>query len=180
MEQFSYKLEELTQEQLECIDAAQQEYESAMKRLIEDEDSRMQNYYDCIDDYSWGGLCTKANYIARDRERIKLEDRIEEIVRGGYLVRERKENALKSIETGEIVARGTHQGKFGRFFATDDGKFVSCTKLVKTYEKKGYIPLVLTITEKKVRDGVWPSGDQRYKTIDTLSVEEEVSTQIVY
>ena len=180
MTRFTYNPADLTADQLSAISAAQVSYDKTIKDLDEQEDARMQHYYDCIDDYSWGGLCTKANYLARGRAKQTLEDRIEEIVRGGFLIRERLVNVLRDINTNEVVATGTHEGRYGRFFVTEDGVFVSCAKKVGTYEKKGFRPYVQTITEKVVRDGYWRNGDHRYKAIETISVVEELTTDIVY
>ena len=181
MTTFTYNPSTLTQEQLALIAAAQEAHDERIAELQKDEDKRMEHYYDCMDDYSWGGPCSKANAIAQSRTHQVLNDRIEEIVRGGYLIRTRRVNALRSIATGEIVSVGTHEGTYGRYFRTYDGQFVSVRTKVSTYEKKGYKPIVQTITEKVVRDGAWPkSGDLRYKFIETISVEEEVSTEIVY
>ena len=181
MTTFTYNPSELTQEQLAQIAAAQESHDKTIAELRAQEDARMENYYNCIDDYSWGGLCSKANAIARDRADKALQDRIEEIVRGGFLIRERRVNILRSIATGEIVATGIHDGQYGPYFRTTDGKFVNLAIRVSTYEKKGYKPYVQTITEKVVRDGVWhKSGDLRYKFIETLSVTEEVNTERVY
>lgn len=180
MTQFDYNPAELTLEQLKAIENAKANYDAEMKRLQEEENVRMEHYYDCQDDYSWGGLCTNANYKARARAKANLEETIEEIVRGGYLIRTQKVNALREISTGDIVATGTHEGQYGRYFRTRDGRFVSCSKKVSTYEKKGFLPLVQTIIAKVARDGYWRDGERRYKTLATLSVSEEVSTEICY
>ena len=184
MKQFEYDPATLTAEQLEAIEKAKKFHDEAIAELQRQEDQRMENYYNCIDDYSWGGLCSKANAMARNRADQGLRERIEEIVRGGFLLQERKQNVLRSIETGEIVAVGTYNGDYGRYFRVEEGdsvKFVGCAKQVKTYEKKGYTPIVQTIVEKVVRDGVWrKSGDTRYKVLETVSVSEEVSTEIQY
>lgn len=181
MTKFEYNPTELTQEQLAQIAAAQESHDNTIKRLREDEDKRMENYYNCVDDYSWGGLCSKANAIAQDRAHQALQDRIEEIVRGGFLIRSRRVNILRSLATGEVVATGIHDGTYGPYFRTDDGKFVNLAVRVATYEKKGYKPIIQTITEKVVRDGTWyKSGDLRYKFVEVVSVTEEVATERVW
>ena len=181
MTKFEYNPTELTQEQLAQIAAAQESHDNTIKRLREDEDKRMENYYNCVDDYSWGGLCSKANAIAQDRAHQALQDRIEEIVRGGFLLRERRVNILRSLATDEVVATGVCDGSYGPYFRTTDGKFVSLAKKVSTYEKKGYKPFVQTIIEKVVRFGTWSkSGDLRYKLVEVVSVTEELSTERVY
>ena len=180
MNAFTYNPATLTPEQINQIAAAQAAHDKAVKQLNEDEERRAEHYYDCLDEYSYGGPCSIANARAIRRADKVLADRIEEIVRGGYLLRERRVNILRSIETGAIVATGTHEGTYGRYFRTEDGQFVSCTKRVATFEKKGYRPFVQTITEKVIRDGYWKDGNPRYKTVEVVSVIEEGSTEIVY
>ena len=180
MEKFTYNPAELTEEQKKAIELADKAYNLEMERLIEQENERMERYYNCEDDYSWGGLCTKANYQQRYRAEQDHEERIEEIVRGGFIIRTRKQNVLRSIETGEIVAQGTHEGKFGRYFITEDGRCIGMAKQLKTFENKGVLPYVQTITEKKCPRGWYPSGDRRYNVLEVISVSEELSTEICY
>lgn len=177
---FTYNPEELTEAQRQSILVAKENHDAVIARLRADEDLRMQHYYDCIDDYSWGGPCSKANALAQQRADYELQEQIEAIVRGGFIIRSRKVNILRNKSDNSLAACGTKQGRFGRFFKTYDGNFVSCAKMVSTYEKKGYIPLVQTVTEKKKRIGNWPNGDPRYESLCVLSVTEEVSTEIVY
>ena len=181
MEQFKYDESQLTEEQQAAIASCKAAYDAEMKRLIEQEDYRMQNYYDCVDDYSWGGPCTKANYIARDKAKVEMEERIESIVRGGFIIRTRKVNVLKDKETGETVAEGLRSGEYGPYFTVRNGeevKYVSFAKRVSTFEKKGYLPYVRSITEKLRPNGWWSqSGDRRYETLEVISVTDELSTE---
>ena len=178
---FTYNPATLTPEQAERINAARNSYEEKIAELIRQEDERMERYYNCEDDYSWGGICTKANYAARNRAKQELNETIESIVRGGYLIRTRKQNILRNLD-GELVATGTHEGRYGRFFVIEigDKEYVSCAKKVSTYEKKGYRPFVQSITEKVVTDGYWRDGSRRYKVLEVLDTTEELSTEIAY
>lgn len=181
MKKFEYDPSTLTQEQLAQIAAAQEAHDKTIAELRAEEERRAENYYNCIDDYSYGGPCSKANAIAQNRAHQRLQDRIEEIVRGGFLIRSRRVNLLRSLATGEVVATGLHDGTYGPYFRTDDGKFVNLAVRVATYEKKGYKPIIQTITEKVVRDGTWyKSGDLRYKFVEVVSVTEEVATERVW
>lgn len=177
---FFYDENALTDDQKSLIEEARIAHDETIKRLREEEDVRIQHYYDCVDDYSWGGLCSQVNAKEQSRADFLLEERIEEIVRGGYLVKTRKVNILRDIKTGESVAVGLHDGKFGPYFKTNEGKFVSYAKKVQTYEKKGYIPIVQTVVEKVKRDGFWSDGSPRYKHLGYVSITNEVSTERVY
>ena len=99
------------------------------------------------------------------------------IVRGGFLLRKEKEHVLKSKETGEVVARGIHDGKYGPYFHTDDGRFIGCAKQLSTIEKKGFVPYLQEVEKKIVPDGFWPSGDRRYNVIEIKVLNEEVSVE---
>lgn len=180
MKQFEYNPQELTNDQLAAIEEARVIYESTIKELQEEEDRRAEHYYDCQDEYSYGGLCSKVNAMARNRAWTRLQERIEEIVRGGYIIRTRKANILRKLGTGEVAAVGTHEGRYGRYFRTYDGQFISCAKKVSTYEKKGFTPVVQIVTEKMIPDGYWSNGDRRYRFLDYISIAEEISTEICY
>lgn len=174
-----------TPEQLEEINEMEHAYNRSIAYLDEQENYRMQNYYDCIDDYSWGGLCSKANSMARDRENHILKVRVESLLRGGYIVRTRKVNILRDKETGELAAVGTHKGRFGRYFRINDAfkertQYVPCAIRVSTYEKKGFVPYVQSVTEELTPDGYWSDGNPRFKFRAYVSITEEVSTEIQY
>ena len=169
MTHFTYNPAELTTEQLQAIESAKAHYKETIANLNKQEDQRMENYYNCVDDYSWGGLCTQANIQARHRAERDLNERIEEIVR--------------DIASGEVAACGTREGQYGRYFHTYEAfgdKFISCAKKVSTYEKKGFRPYIQEVTEKVKRVGHWRNGDTRYEFIDYISITETLSTEICY
>jgi len=174
---FEYNESTLTKEQIERINAIKANSENQLARLQADEDRRADNYYDCLDDYSYGGLCSKANAQAQGRVIAGMNWAIQEVVLG-YIPLVKRRNILKDLN-GNIVATGTHEGKFGRFFVTDNGVFVSCRTKLSTYEKKGYIPYVVTTTEKATLK--YNRDNHPYlKGYEVISELEEVSTEIVY
>ncbi len=183
MATFTYDPATLTAEQRELIALAIESRDEALAELQKQEDRRMENYYNCVDDYSWGGLCSKANIMARDRVKRNCQERIEEIVRGGFLVKTRRVNILRDIETGEVAACGVREGEYGPYFKTYEAfgsKYISFAKRISTYEKKGFRPFVQIVTEKVKRDGCWRDGNPRYKHIDYISITEELSTERCY
>lgn len=174
---FEYNENELTKEQIERINSIRSNADEELKSLQEEEHRRAERYYNCEDDYSWGGLCSRANMIAQNRVEISRDWAIQEVVLG-YIPLTTQCNILKDLN-GNVVAKGTHEGKFGRFFVTDDGVFVSCRTKLSTYEKKGYIPYVVTTTEKATLK--YNRNNEPYlKGYEVISVSEEASTEIVY
>ena len=179
---FVYDESTLSGDQIAQIERAKSSCERRLAELQKEEDERMQRYYDCVDDYSWGGPCSKANAVAQDRVKFEFREAVEMIVRGGFVIRKWQENILREIGSGDVVAEGTHDGKYGRYFTLKDGKgYVSCSKRVQTYEKKGYRPYIRTTEHKLVPRGWWRySGERKYDIIEKLGTTEEVSTEIVY
>lgn len=185
MKAFEYNPETLTQEQKDAIALAHKVYDERMKSLQAREEAVMEHYYDCLDEYSWGNPYMEK---VQERERAMawqtLQDKIEEIVRGGFLVRTRKANILRDIKTGQVAAIGTHEGMYGRYFilyqAFGPTKFISCAKKVSTYERKGFRPYIQEVVNKVRRSGCFADGSPRYDFIETLSISETVSTEIVY
>lgn len=176
--------EDLTPEQLVAIQDAIATYNTAIAKRDGIEGGIAERYYDCQDDYSYGNpYMEKANAQIRARIEQNLQDKIEEIVRGGFLIRTRKVNILRDIKTGEVAACGTHDGQYGRYFRTYErfgNKCISTAKKVATYEKKGFRPYIQEVTEKVKRAGYWRNGEPRYEFIDYVAITETISTEIVY
>lgn len=51
---------ELTKEQQDKINAINKWFDNAVAELDRGRQARMENYYNCLDDYSWVGICDKA------------------------------------------------------------------------------------------------------------------------
>ena len=120
-----------TQEQMQRIARIDEAYEAEIASLQEQEDGRMERYYNCEDDYSWGGLCSKANYIARDRA-------VEVVINDGWYTEHKTFNILKDM-SGETLNARIVEGRYGRCWMIGDGeKFVSIPRRQDTLIKKGY------------------------------------------
>lgn len=103
--------------------------------------TRMENYYNCLDDYSWGGICDRAAAEARsEREMIRSSYKkilAGEIPKGRY--------DLYFLETldGTFATTSCVTTKYGKAWMIKENeystpKWVSVSKTAKTYEKKGY------------------------------------------
>ena len=121
-------------------------FEQANETMRENANYRMQNYYNCVDDYSWGGLCDQAaNEAYRDRCRIK--DFIQtELLNGAF--NEIVELSVLCDIDGNIVSDRIVNGKFGECWIIKNGNsvsFVGVAKKQSTYNKKGYKVMTLAI-----------------------------------
>ena len=183
MKAFEYNPETLTDAQRTAISAATAGYEATIATLREQEEARARHYYDCLDEYSYGGPCTIANERAQRNAYERLQESIEAIVRGGYIIRTSKVSVLQDIATGETIARGTHKGRYGRYFCahTAEGtRFISCAKTQATYEKKGVRACVETTTSKYTLEGINYSGGHCKRLLEKIDVTLTPSTEIIY
>lgn len=101
---------------------------------------RAENYYNCLDDYSYGGICDQAanrhlNEINSHTELLTAQ------MQHGAQVEEFNAPVLTDLN-GNIVSDHIIKGKFGAAWiiknADGSATFVSCAKNAKTYAKKGF------------------------------------------
>ena len=165
----------LTTEQIERINAIEESFKRQMESINERRAYRAQNYYDCVDDYSWGGLCDKADNEEENRLVISKQIAIEEVKNGGYHVVNTCYYQLRDNEGN--VAIGARSGQWGEYF-TINGKYVGVPKRVATLEKKGYILEKVSHTYHCVYKG-WSSNREYilYKSIERVSEQIERVTK---
>lgn len=101
---------------------------------------RMENYYNCLDDYSWGGICDRAAAEARaDRDAYRA---VAKIILAGEVPSSVFTHYCLYDLAGDLVSDRVVDTKFGRAFIIrlpEGGvKFVSVAKKLSTYAKKGY------------------------------------------
>lgn len=112
-------------------------YEKTMSDLRERQDYRMNNYYNCTDDYSYGSpYHAAADSMAENEARIKRDYSLE-MLDNGYVTIETCCPVLLNFND-EVCAVGVMYGKYGRFFPLIEGGCVSVAKKQSTYEAKGY------------------------------------------
>lgn len=117
------------------IQAIKDAFEKAMAEINERREYRMRNYYDCIDDYSFGGICDKADNELEDMLRVQRDIKIEQVENNGSYFRTSMFYRLRDNEGN--VALGAKSGKWGEFFVIND-KCVSVPKRLATLTRKGY------------------------------------------
>lgn len=119
----------------EKIKAIKMAFEKSLCEINKRREYRMKNYYDCIDDYSWGGLCDKADDELEDNLRIKRDIMIEQVENDGKIVR--NSSFYRLVSNSGDVCDGARGGRYGEYFSIDD-KFVGVPKKLCTLTKKGY------------------------------------------
>jgi hypothetical protein len=143
------------------------------KRHQEANDYRWKNYYDCVDDYSVCGIMDKAEHAMETRLLRENAILIEQLLRGGYFIHKTTCLQLREIETGSVFA-GANLGRYGYYFTTKEGKFVSLSKKISTFNKKGYQPEVRTRLYKCVFSHISDKGNTVCKNIELIDENIEV------
>lgn len=119
----------------ERIKEIKEAYQKKFADIDERRQYRMKNYYDGVDDYSFGGLCDKADNELEDKLRTERDILIEQVENDDKVIRTSFFHRLVS-NTGE-VCDGARYGQYGAYF-TIDGRFVGVPKKLCTLTKKGY------------------------------------------
>lgn len=160
---FKYDKSVLSKEQVIKIEAAEDAFKEQMQNLIDEENRRMERYYNGEDDYSFGGLCSIANSNARAKLSQIHSDCVESIVRGGFVLKQTSHSILTD-KFGNLVSTEIKFGKYGCFFKDGD-KFISVPKTNATLERKGYKMFRVDRIYACVPCGETSTGKLRYKDI---------------
>jgi len=155
--------EQLTAEQQQRIQEVESWYNKELNQINERRQYRMQNYYNCVDDYSYGGLCDKADDQSERRIETTLKLRIEEIKKG-KIVREISHWELQDL-AGNTVSVRPILGRFGHYFPVNGG-YVNIPKRMSTVERKGYKIVKRTVTFELLFGGFLSNGCVKWKSIN--------------
>lgn len=118
----------------EQIAEIEKSFAFGMSAIQERRNYRMKNYYDCVDDYSFGGLCDKADDELENRLRTTREIKIEEVMNDGKVIRQ---SSFYRLVSDKSKCDGAKCGRYGEYFVIDD-KIVGVPKKLSTLSKKGY------------------------------------------
>ena len=129
---------QLTENQMNSINEIWANYQRGCESRVEKVNYRFQNYLDCQDDYSFGGVCDEASDDEARRDKNATLYRIEEIIFGG-VSRFASETFVVDAETGEELGSGCVKGRFGKCVKLSNGSWLGEAKRISTYAKKGYI-----------------------------------------
>lgn len=152
----------LTEEQERRIREIESRYKMQLAAINERRDYRMRNYYDCADDYSYGGLCDKVDDDMERRIETERDIRIEQI-KEGVIRRDVSHWELCDLG-GNIVSGHPFTGRFGNCFLVD-GKYVSIPKKMSTLERKGYKMVKRTVSFELEFGGFLSNGFVKWSSI---------------
>jgi hypothetical protein len=111
-------------------------------------EQRMQNYYNCIDDYSWGGLCDQASAQARGLRNLLANNLTVQLQEGAF--KETFKLSILQDLDGNIISTSIVNGKFGPCWIIKvseyNANFVGVAKKPETYTKKGYKVVTREVT----------------------------------
>ncbi len=122
----------------EQVEGFKKSCQQTIESYNEAADARMRNYYNCVDDYSWGGVCDKA----QDQGRLKIQIALDVLKNQDGPKTEKFESAVLFDQSGNQVSDQIINGKFGRAWIIKVGHgaaFVGEAKKQSTYIKKGYV-----------------------------------------
>jgi hypothetical protein len=151
------------------------------KRHAENSEYRMQNYFNCVDDYSWGGICDKAQDSAENGLSMVLNLLKEQEENGGFLIRKSTELELRDLD-GNFVSNNIINGKYGPcfMFGTEKEGFNFCglAKKQSTFEKKGYNVISKNYNLKVVFTGRLTKSGYAERIVEFISMNESIDAVI--
>lgn len=160
-------------EQIKQINDA---YEAKIAEINARRAYRMQNYLDCVDDYSITGFCEVADSREAHRAEVTRDILIQQVNNGGHFVRIASEFILLD-QDNNVVSDNLFNGQYGLCFRTNDNRYIGVPKRAATLEKKGYKIVRVDRTFKCVYGGWSDKGNLLYKSIELVS-EEMVEGQM--
>lgn len=128
-----------TEEQAQKIAEINAWFERAVKPLRDEEQRRMERYYDCQDDYGCGGLSSFVTQGQINKLEYRRDRKIEAVIRGGFCLDESQFSRLLTIDGKPVENARLVCGKFGWCWMFGDGEsFIGVPKRLKTLNDKGY------------------------------------------
>lgn len=145
---------------------AQANHKEAQDRQTKGWNYRMENYYNCVDDYSWGGACDRAaaEETSRASYRVSLAKEQLESPTGTFR-KTCKVSVLAYLDGTPIENARVVNTQYGRSWvipAMDGGRptWVSAETTAATYAKKGF-----TLLEREYEYEAFVIGDWKYVTL---------------
>lgn len=154
---------------------------SMIESARENSEYRMKNYYDCVDDYSWGGACDQAANQQINSIRMVLDLLKQQEANDGYIYKTITELELQTLE-GKVLSNKIVKGRFGYCFVWDTDsegvKFCGLSKKQSTFEKKGFV-VVSKHYEVKIRyNGFLTKSGYADCVVELINVTASIDTTI--
>jgi len=158
---------------------------SALASLVdihrENSNYRLQNYLNCVDDYSFGGICDQAQ-DQKEGQMIRLLHLLEEQeANGGFLEEEVQELELQTLD-GEFLSNNIVNGRFGYCFmyGTEETgmNFVGLSKKQSTYQKKGLQVVTRKYLLKVVYTGRLTNKGTAARVVELISKSESIDSSV--
>lgn len=116
-------------------------FKESIKSRQEGIEYRAMNYYNCIDDYSSGGICDKAAYEAISSYQGAIEALTRQAEHGKSFIEDFDCDVLCDLD-GKVVSERIVNGRFGSCWIIKDAEgratFIGTARKQATYRKKGY------------------------------------------
>lgn len=127
---------------VEKMNAILQSLDREDKASWESAQRRMENYYNCIDDYSFGGICDRAAAQGRC-ERDMVRSAIKHMLETGENLKNTYDHYFLADMDGNPLTDRCVDTRFGKSWIIKADRYstptwVSVAKTIKTYNKKGY------------------------------------------
>lgn len=152
------------------------QYDKTMAEIEKRHEQRAENYYNCMDDYSFGSSYHASADSSREIQARMLRDYSLEMLENGYCTI-KSECSVLFDRDGKLCAEGTFYGKFGACFRLFDGGFVSVPKKIETIKSKGY---VMYMREKVYKANFTGKFSQKGNAIfDQITLVNETLTESI-
>lgn len=155
----------------EQINEINESFERSLNEIRKRREYRMKNYYDCVDDYSFGGLCDKADDELQNKLEVERDIMIEQVKNDGKVLRHSTFHRL--VSNDGLFCDGIRYGKYGAYFTIGD-KYIGVPKKLSTLTKKGYKLCKVSRTYECTLKEVSSNGT-RWRTMKLVNeiIEEE-------
>jgi hypothetical protein len=150
-------------------------YNEENAQMRKNADYRMENYFNCVDDYSWGGRCDQAANEAYSK-RFRLHNDLVNQMKNGAFVDDLEMSVLVDMG-GNIVSDKIVNGKFGECWIIKNGanvEFVGVAKKQATYNKKGFkvMTIVYNVEYYYLTNGKIVSRLLNQKLVDSMLLRQ--------
>ncbi len=158
----------------------QETYNAMVAAHRKNTDYRMENYFNCVDDYSWGGVCDKAQDQAESRMLYIIDLLKSQEENGGYFIKNVTELVLQNFD-GSFLSDTVVKCRYGYCFMWGREQtglhFCGVAKKQSTYTGKGFKVISRRYELKVVYTGKSTRSGYAQRTVELISVTDSVDDQ---